>query len=119
MINTKRNILLKSAIVLVLAFFIAVVLQFKINPNKTRWFFLLIPFLTFLVNYLALLSANGKSSIRNFSTQILALFGIKFFVFFIERISIKFRPHFLTRATVSINSISVLSSNRNRTPVSA
>lgn len=77
--RAKINILLKLALVFAFATIIAVILQYKILPNKTRWYFLVVPFLSFISNYFAFLSAIGRNSLRNFSTQISVLFGIKFF----------------------------------------
>ena len=78
----KKYFMLKSVLVLILAFFIALILQFIGNPTPSRWFYLLIPFCSFGVNYLAFKITIEKKS-GNFTTQISALFGIKFFSYLI------------------------------------
>lgn len=81
--QSKKNTMLKSFFVMILAFFIALFLQNKLEANTTNWFYIIIPFYGFLVNFLAFTSGTSKSISHNFSTQISALFAIKFFAYLI------------------------------------
>lgn len=83
--QSKKNTMLKSFIVMILAFFISAYLYkyTELLNSNTSWYFLLVPALAFFVNYIAFELSTGKSMASNFNTQVSALFGIKFFSYLI------------------------------------
>ncbi|HBH48614.1 MAG TPA: hypothetical protein DDX98_08235 [Bacteroidales bacterium] len=81
--NHKKIILLKSAMMLVFAFLLAISLQFVWEPAQNRWVLLLIPFMAFLINFVGFLSGTNNNAKKNFGTVIVILFGIKFLSYLI------------------------------------
>ena len=80
--SVRKNIF-KSAIVLIFTILLAILLQFKVNPCSTRWYLLLVSITGFHINFITFLIATGKNQLKNFSTLISAIFGIKFFSYLI------------------------------------
>jgi hypothetical protein len=79
----KKKVAKGSAFVFLVTGTLAILLQYYLNPGEQRWFFLLIPVISFLVNMLATISFSSKAITGNFSTLLTSLFGIKFISYLI------------------------------------
>lgn len=79
----KKNTMLKSLIVMVLAFLVSGYLHLNQLIGNSSWYLLCVPVAAFAINFLAFSSATVHSLRNNLSTQISVLFGIKFFSYLI------------------------------------
>lgn len=76
----RTRFIFKSAIIILVATTISYFILPYFN-SSFRWFIVVLPTITFLINLFAFVVASGKSAQKNFNLQISYLFGIKFFAY--------------------------------------